>query len=546
MAATAAKRTVSILSTLATLPSGKPSSPLTVEELSGYLAKHYKTEIEIERNRRHALRDELYRDGGVNYMNTVIDQLFADQDVRKLRKAVVPFARFNNALKRIVNEMSTVYSEPARRMVGELEPVDLATVVPPEGESVTPNDDRYQAVLRAVFMDERMAEVGRLLNLHRALLVAFRVRALPDGSREPVVDICTPANARAITHPNDDSLIIGWLVRASHKSARTTIDIPAWTLWTDYESVQLRDDLTVIPGTYDEHNLGVCPWVPITLGPAGSGFWPGSEGEDMVSGHLTIWLENVLLIKESKSATKQTVITGDGTTLARGQANDSEGTGELADGQSMNIIDRSMDLDLFKSTADHVLQHLAQNYGMSPALIQHQGVQSAEARELMRIPLKEIRRRQQTPFRRFEERFAIVMSAVLKVDLPSMYFEVIAWRCEFAESETPLDPNAEQTLFERRRAAGTDNTVAFLMRKYPGLTREGAWAMIKDNIVVEVERNVMMRPLMRISGSMGAKTPGAGDGNANADGSKPVAVADDQNAANPAATQASGDATPAE
>lgn len=485
--------TVSILTTLATLPSGAVGPPLDSDELTRYLQGNYGTPSESERNRRHVLRDELYRDGGIGYMNGVIDTLFADPVVRRLRKAVVPFARFNNALKRIVNEMSTVYAEPARRIVEDA-----------DGS----NGERYRALLELICMDERMVEVSRLLNLHRALLVGFRVRQLPNGDREPALDIATPANVRAVTHPNDEALVIGWLVRTAYRTARATADSPAWTLWTDHESMKLREDLSVIGGTYVEHGLGVCPWVPVTLGaPGAAGFWPGSEGEDMVAGHTTIWFENILLIKESKSATKQTVLQGDGTNMGRGQSADSETVNELADGQSATTVDMSMDLDLFKGTADHVLSHLAQNYGMSPALISHQGVQSAEARELMRLPLKEIRRQQQIPLRRFEYRLALVMSAVLAVDDPARAFSPVGWRIEFAESETPLDPISEMTLFEKRTGAGLDNHVAFLQRRFPGLTPEAALEMIGNNWVIKTDIVRMSKDFMAESGALGPLTP---------------------------------------
>ena len=518
-----ATKTVSILTTLAVLPSGIQGPDLEAEELSKYLETHYKTAVEEDRNAHHRLRDELYRDGGLAHIKGVIGKLFKDPTVRELRSDVAPYAQFNNVIKRIVNEMSTVYSEPARRVVGETEATEAAQVAEIEAIKVgaidadsirieTPNNDAYQAVLEAVCMDERMVEVGRLLNLHRALLVGFRVRMKPNGDREPTIDIATPGNVRAITHPNDESLVIGWLIRTCHKTARTeSADVPVWMLWTDHESIALRENMSVIPGTHHEHGLGVCPWVPVTLGPPSSGFWPGSEGADLVAGHTTIWLENILLIKESKSATKQHIITGDGTNTGRGQAMDSESTGELADGQSISTVDMSMDLDLFKGAAGHVLDSLALNYGLSPAVARGQHAESAEARELQMLPLKGIRRRQQIPLRRFEFRFAVVMSAVLAVDLPAMSFIVEDWRIEFAESETPLDPVTEQDLFEKRRAAGLDNTVDMIVRKRPGLTEDGAWEIVDHNIAVETKRNAKMRPLMAISGSMGAATP---DGNA--------------------------------
>ena len=325
------------------------------------------------------------------------------------------------------------------------------------------------------------------------------------------IDIATPANVRAITHPNDDALVIAWLVRTCHKPARSSVDVPVWMLWSDHESIALRDDLSVIPGSIEEHGLGVCPWVPITLGPSSSGFWPGSEGEDLVSGDTTIWLENVLLIKESKSATKQSIIQGDGTNMARGMAAHAETPAELADGQAMPTVDMSLEPDLFTGAAEHFLNHLSRNYGLLPAVTNGQHAESAEARELQMLPLKAIRRRQQIPFRRFEFNFACVQSAVLKVDLPAMYFVVEDWRIEFAETETPLDPQADHALFLEERAAGMTNSVDRMKKKYPGLEDDGAWERIARNIAVETKRNALMKPLMQISGSMGASTP---DGNA--------------------------------
>ncbi len=497
--------TVSIFQVLATLPSGRPSALLTSDEFALYLRTHVGQDGDNKRNVRHALRDEFYRDGGVQFMTSFINEVFVDATVRDLRKKWVKYARFNNAIKRIINELSTVYSEPARRMVGASVPfkVDPGTDVSP----VETDNDRYQKVLEAVRIDERMIEIGRLLNLHRALLVGFRVRAKPDGTREPVLDIATPANIRAIMHPNDDTLVVGWLIKTAFKTARAQTETPAWTCWTDHESMHLRADFTPIPGTYQEHELGTCPWVPVTLGPPTCGFWPGDEGEDLVAAHVAIWFQNILLLKESKSATKQTILGGDGTAMARGQAADSEVPIETADGQSVSTVDMSMDLSLFRDTPDHILNNVGHNYGMSPAILQHQGVQSAQARDLMLIPLKERRRQQQTPLRRFEHQLAIVMSLVLKVDMPELEFSPDGWRMEFGESETPLAPLDEQTLFERRRTAGVDNTIAFLQRRHPGLTEEDAFKMLQANNLIETERVRLMRELMAMSGALGQPVP---------------------------------------
>jgi hypothetical protein len=501
--------TVSILDVLATLPSGIQGQTLTWDELGLYLQKFCNTDTDKKRGADHALRDELYRDGGVQFMEGMIDKWFTDTKVRELRKAWVPFARFNNTIRRVVHELATVYSEHAKRMV------DPDT------------DAAYQEILERVHMNERALEISRLLNLHRSLLVGFRVRKLgPDtvgadgkvipGEREPVLDVITPAGFRPVLHPNDNTLVVGWLVRTSYRSVRES-NLPAWTLWTDHESVKLRADMTPITDTYQTHEIGVCPFVPVVLGAPAPGFWPGCEGEDLVAAHVAIWFNNVLLLKESKSANKQAIVQGDGARTARGQAADSEVPNEVGDGQTVTTIDTSMDLSLFRDTTDHVVSHAGLNYNIPPAIMNHQGVQSAEARDLMRIPIELLGRQQRVPLRRFESQLAIVMSLVLRLDMPSKSFSPIGWRMEFADSRTPLDPLKEQDLFEKRRGAGLDSTIAFYQRIRPGISIEQAKAEIQANIENETWRNTVMRPLQAISGSLKADTPGVASSGKPAD-----------------------------
>ena len=109
---------MSIAQALAVLPDGTPSPvPLSPSEVGRYLAENYGTDAERCRRERHARRNTLYRDGGCEYMKGVIDRVFKDPVVKELRKEWVEHARFSNSLKRIVNEVSTVYAEPAARKV---------------------------------------------------------------------------------------------------------------------------------------------------------------------------------------------------------------------------------------------------------------------------------------------------------------------------------------------------------------------------------------------------------------------------------------------
>lgn len=493
--------TVSILKTLATLPSGELGADLDTGELSGYLGKHCNQQADRDRCERHRLRDELYRDGGVNHMTQVVDEIFTDAEVKALRKKWVKHARFNNALKRVVNELSTLYKAPATRRVGGSDD----------------NQAKYKAVLDAIHMDEQALEINRLYNLHRALLVGFRVRLNPDGTREAVLDIATPSVVRAVLHPNDSKLVIGWLIRVSHRSVRGAERPAAWALWTDHERALLDDQMCVVPGSWKEHGFGVCPWVPVVRHPSQAGFWPGEEGEDLVAAQVAIWFANICMLKEMKSATNQTVYTGDTAGMARGQGSDTERPIEAPEGVVVSTVDMSMDLPMFGGVAEHVFDGAANNYGIAPAIRKHQGVQSAEAREVIRMPLREQRVEQEVPFRDFERRLARVKAAVLAVDDPEKAFDPDGWGMDFGDSQTPLTPSERQTLFEKARTLGLDNTVDYIMRLNPDLTFDQAKEVVLHNIEVELWRNQAMRPMQAISGGSGSTPPIAAVPNPSAD-----------------------------
>lgn len=492
--------TVTILQALATLPSGEQGVILDMSELARHLSDNYNSQAERDRNARHALRDQLFRDGGVAYMKNVVADQFTDEKVRELRQKWVPHARFNNALKRVVGELSTLYKTPAKRTV-----------------SGVADQVKYKEVLNLIHMDEYALEVNRLYNLHRAVLVGFRVRMNPDGTRVPVMDIATPSVVRAIVHPNDNKFVIGWLIKTSYRSVRGADRPPAWQLWTDHERALLDDQMCVIPGTWKQHGFGVCPWVPVVRHPAQPGFWPGEEGEDLVAAAVSIWFAHVCMLKETKSATTQTIYTGETSQMARGQSADSETPIEAPEGVGVATVDMSMDLAMFRDTSEHVYDGVANNHGIAPAIRKHQGIQSAEAREIIRMPLAEQRAEQEVPFREWERHVSTkVMPAVLRVDMPELCYDPAGWSMDFGDSQTPLTPKERLELFKMAREIGVDNTVAFVMRENPDLSFDQAKEFVLGNVEVELWRNIAMRPLQQISGSLGAETP-AGGGHPSAD-----------------------------
>lgn len=480
---------------LARLPDGRQGVPLSDDELGTYLKEHYGNEAEQERRERHRVRDELYRDGGVKYMCDVIDETFDNPKVRELRKKWVKHARFSNSLKRIVGEMSTVYAEPAVRRVGGSQE----------------NEARFKAIADAVKIDELLDYANRMLNLHRAVVLGPRVWRDPDDKPHVQIDVYTPTNLFALTDPVNTTQVIGWGIRVSFRTARSAwVREPVWQLWTDHEVLYLDDEFRPIAGSKREHGLGAMPLLPLSYNAeAIPGFWPGEEGEDLVAAQVSIWMSNVLLLKETKSATKMTMVTGDTSAAARGQPLDTDVPTEFPEGVSASAVDMSMDTKLFTDAGDHALSHAGANYGLSMAQLTHQGVQSAEARIVMNEPLRLIRRKQIKTFRTGERALATLMALVLSVDAPELGFEVVAWKQNFGEPQVLLSPTERLALFKEMRQAGLTSTVKFYRENIDtDATEEEAWEAIDQFIADETTRVAKMRVLQSLSGGMGEATPG--------------------------------------
>ena len=116
---------------LGTLPSGIESR-LDDDTMCKHLRESYiLNDSEKARREKMRLRIDLYNDNGAEQINKMVDTIFNNSKVRSLRKKFIELANFQNLTKRIIREISSVYSEPADRRV--------------ESESM---DERYQSLQR--------------------------------------------------------------------------------------------------------------------------------------------------------------------------------------------------------------------------------------------------------------------------------------------------------------------------------------------------------------------------------------------------------------
>jgi len=482
-------------------------SPLRDDELGHYLRTYCNREQDRKREKEHLLRDALFHDGGLEEVKKKVCELFERTIAERINKRI-DIARYSNATKLVVGEMSTVYAEPASREVGGS----------PE------NQARYDALLASMQFDEEMEHINDMFSLHRAIIVAPRVRwtsaspsvgeggaaTIQRGSPDVVIDVHSAATARPVMHPNDNTLVVAWLTRCQMRTQRGKFEVEAhWLLTSDHEWEYLDKDFNPIPRTNAPHGYGVNPWIAITSGSkATPDFWPGDDGEDLVAAHVTGLIVEALLVKETNTASRIPVVSGDTSLMARNQDMDSSGALVATEGVNITTVEIGTDVEVYLKTADHSLQRVGNNYGLSMAVLKHEGAASADARELQLAPVRLRRRKQVKRFRRFEHALAERLSMVAKAAAtPDMAFDVVEWLIDFGEPQVVMSAQERLALFERKRGMGLDNTPDFYRRENPDIDDKRAWDEVLRNIRIETERNVAMRPLQIVSGSLGAEVP---------------------------------------
>ena len=478
---------------------GSTNTPISWEEFGRYMRDNVVgSPRESERVKRHRRRQEFYQDGGHVHVKNLIQKVIKDKDVVNLREQWVETANFNNIVKRIVNERSTVYQDPASRTVS--------------GDA---NNKKYQQLQILMRQHEKSRQWNRLSNLHRTVLVQVRVRNI--GSQvnpvpQPVFDIITPAECMGLVcSPRDPTKLEAVCLEIGSTVGVDASKTPKYLVWTNKERIYLNSDAYVID--VEDHNIGRMPIALLCLDESSShGLWPGMAGEDLISAQMALSFVQVCLLKELKSATKVPMLSGDLTSMARTQAADTEMPIEIPEGVIASVQDMGMDLGMFRDTANHIASVCASNYGLSADVMSHQGTQSAEARDLMRVPLRELRLEQHAPLREFERELALIQSLVMKVDAAPLAFEFNDWSIDFADPQTPRGIKQKLEEFEHARRLRLTSTYKHVAANNPDLTKEKAVEQVYQNVEDELHFHILQRPFMAMSGALHGGAPPASTG----------------------------------
>lgn len=459
-----------------------------------YVGKRLRSEYvdnAAEEKRRAAAkkRDDLYENCGDKYLEKMIESAFADQLTKDLRLAMVQWAKHNNYIRSIVDQKATVYSAPAARTVAANEP--------------------YRDFLEVLDMDGAMRELNRKLALHEDAWVQYRVRTTPRGL-EPVVDIISPAKFWAVAHPRDATMLVAIVLdqRSREQLGAVTFDAtaPAYRVWADDETFQLDGACRVIEGSVEPWPLGRMPGVLATLRtPATKGcLLAENPNGDLVAAHESVTFQELLLLKESKSANRQTYLSGDVSAATTGQSADTEREAVLPEGVTPTSVDRGMDLAQFRDNADHIADNCGANHGVPPSVRRHRDASSGAEIHLRRIPIREIREQHIPVLRRVERELAGIQAAVnaAQLGLTTWKFQATGWAIDFGEIQQPLTEQERDQVYETRRRLLLRDCIEEEMARNPDLkTPEAAWKVILRRVDRETTRVAATKGLQEMDGS---------------------------------------------
>ena len=257
---------------LGTLPSGIVV-PLSDDQMTQHLRDVYiMNDVEKRRRGKTRKRIDLYHDRGSAQINDMVDDVFKNARVRDMRKKFVELASFQNLTKRIVREISSVYSEPALRRVRS-----------------APMNRRYQQLLRQVRMDRRMRLGNQMLNLCNEVVPWFDL-----SMGKPVMRIVTPDNFWAVSHPNDATMLAALIFdQAPTAGYVSTSETPHYLVVCDGEQFSLNENGRLLPKTRKPIGLSRMPMLLVHRVEPTTKLLDPDPGNDIINAHKAIALINV-------------------------------------------------------------------------------------------------------------------------------------------------------------------------------------------------------------------------------------------------------------
>lgn len=431
-----------------------------------------------------ACRLDLYRDRPQKHIARAIDQIYETQEMRDLLRKYIDVAKEENVAARIVNEVASLYDRPALR-------------------TLTKRNEEFHAEEKRLNLHFIHQEAHRLTNLCNEVLL-WQFKGVDDKTK---LRIITPDCFDAIPDTRDKLVPAGYLIDAAPSDAWTpeqAKQLPNYEIWDDKYRYLINAYGKIVdengnPGAPAEHGLGRIPGVLFHRREPTEAILDGDSGADIESGHISVALLNVMVMRLSKAqGENQPVLQGNLASMASGQVMNGERPLLLPPEVVASMLSMKTDPDHYLRVKKDKVTSVCLRHGISYEQYSNtEAEMSGKAFQQRREKLTEIR---------IEQRGRAVAHEELTVDL--MGFDASTLKTDFQEQSIPQDANEEVDLLDKKMRKGLDSPVAFLMRKDPDLSREDAVALLKNNLTDFAALIQWVRAL-NVSGDADAANPGA-------------------------------------
>jgi len=433
-----------------------------------------KWRADTARQQEAADRFDIYSDDYEEIIREKIKELFCKKNYNRLYYHV---NQSQNILKRVINEISTVYKVPAQRTL------DVVS-------------DRYDQILSEVGFDARMKKVNRLTNLENEMII---VVAIHDG--RIALDLVSPANCVVIQNEDNPTKMDGFFYMRTlvNTTSSSLVEYPYWHINGDYMILDQNmrpKSIIYTPEDYpyrDKQGRFVLPAVPFHRQYPEDNFWDQDSGRDLYNAAVLMGVKISLFDYYFKTGTiKQIYLIGEGIDIPNEQVADPltmlVARSSAQGNASIGVLDMQLNLDQLVKALVFQLNGTINNYGISADMWSLSiSEMSGRALKIRNRALLESRQEQEETYRTGEAELFDVIRIVNNIHAGYMGWKKIPEEAQFAvdfgEIDFPEDPVYEIDLEAKRLKSGLISLGQFYMKFNPDIQDEkAAEKAILDNL----------------------------------------------------------------
>jgi len=429
-----------------------------------------KQQADNDRMNDAADKIDLYTDDANDIIEAQLKAEFVKQNYDRLKLNI---NKSQNILKRVINEISTIYKAEAQRTTGDK------------------LNDRYQEILKESYLDVKLKKVNRYTNLLNECLLKPTIR-----KGRFCFDIITPNICFVFQDEDDPTLAKGICYQISYVNTRGRSDVD-WHFWGIDEGAgeyvlfdkNFRPKKTIYgddgeKGPYPyltKEKEAVLPFVTFHRDSPDYTFWDQDTGGDLYNAGVRAHVKMTMLDYYFKTCSfKQVYIIGDTSKMPQDQVMDpiSPLSCPAGEGAEIGVLDIQNNMKQLQDALAYNINTVVNNYGISADQFTLVGEMSGRALKIRNRALMEIREEQIPLFRQYEWELFSVIRIVNNAWAGGggLKKKLIPWELEFAvdfgEIGFPEDPKEERQLDMMDLKSGLLSPGQFYMKYNPDITDE--------------------------------------------------------------------------